>query len=299
MRIFFILFVALVAGCATVGGNTMKVAGAYEQKTVHLDPIGFVGVQMTPAIEHNNYQAYLANFPDGFFPEFDPLRFRYNAVAYGIESGQEYPAQAIYAGYANCALRLVLLVEDASEPVVAVFVSTRFTRMFNLFGEEVDVSEPDRLVSDPVYRRDIVLSQGTRVSRMAEMAVLKSGGIRDIFALWNTVRVKALPYEIRTPLSQELVKLVVRDNPELNFSEKLVGNGHFAINPMSWFSTAASAVADVYTATQAADKGWDENSELKRGYQGMLARAMKAQLDAAIKAGMVCSSPPSTSASLH
>ena len=295
MRTLIALLLALsLVGCGTLGSNTMNIASEDGKKrTVPIDPIGFVGVQMTPAILGGDYKAYLGTFPDELFPELHPLRFRYNAIAYGKDSGKEYPAQAIYAGYAECTLRLVLIVEgDVNEPIVGAFMTTHFTQAFNLYGEELVVKEPEKLVSDAKYRKEAVLSGGTAVSKLKGIPVAGASGMQENFASWNTVRVKALPYEIRTPLSEKLVKAVARENPEISFQEKLVGNGQFGIS-MSWFGTAVGAVADVFTAASASGKGWDENSELKRGQQGMIARVVKAQYDAAIRAGMFCSGPNS------
>ncbi|MDO8565722.1 MAG: hypothetical protein Q7S04_00870 [Candidatus Moranbacteria bacterium] len=287
--LLMLIVVALLSACATLGGNTMNLAAEDGKKqAVSIDPIAFTGVQMTPAIQSGKYKAYLASFPEEFFSEFHPLRFRYNAIAYGKDSGKEYPAQAIYAGYAQCALRLVLIVEgDVNEPIVGAFVTTRFTRVFNLHGEEISVKTPEKLISDAKYRKEVVLSGGTLTSKLKGIPVLGKSGMQETFASWNTVRVPALAYEIRTPLSERLVKTVARENPELNFSEKLVGNGRFGIS-LSWFGIAAGAVADVFTAANAPSKGWDEQSELKRGQQGMIARVIKAQYDGAIRAGMTC-----------
>jgi hypothetical protein len=288
-----LFFVALLSACGTLGGNTMNLASeeAGKKQELSIDPISFVGVQMTSAILSGKYKAYLASFPEEFFSEFDLSRFRYNAVAYGKDSGKEYPAQAIYAGYAQCALRLVLIVEgDVNEPIVGAFATTRFTRMFNLYGEEISVKTPEKLISDAKYRKEVVLSGGTFVSRLKGIPVLGKSGMQETFNSWSTVRVKTLQYEIRTPLSEKLVKIVARDNPEISFQEKLVGNGQFGIN-MSWFGTAVGAIADVFTAANVSAKGWDENSELKRGQQGMIARVVAAQYQAAINAGMSCSGP--------
>lgn len=295
MRTLIALMLALLsAGCATLGGNTMNIASEDGKKqAVAIDPIAFTGVQMTPAILSGNYKAYLGTFPDELFSEFHPLRFRYNAIAYGQNSGKVYPAQAIYAGYAQCALRLVHIVEgDVNEPIIGAFMTTHFTRAFNLYGEEIIVKEPEKLVSDAKYRKEVILSGGTAVSKLKGIPVTGASGMQENFASWNTVRVKALPYEIRTPLSEKLVKAVAHENPEISFQEKLVGNGQFGIS-MSWFGTAVGAVADVFTAASASGKGWDENSELKRGQQGMIARVVKAQYDAAIRAGMFCTGPNS------
>lgn len=288
--IALLLLALLSAGCATLGGNTMNLASEEGEKKQELsiDPIAFTGVQMTPAIQGGRYKAYLGTFPDEFFSEFHPLRFRYNAIVYGKDSGKEYPAQAIYAGYAKCALRLVLIVEgDVTEPIVGAFATTRFTRVFNLHGEEISVKTPEKLISDAKYRKGVVMSGGTFVSRLKSIPVVGKSGMQETFASWNMVRVKALPYEIRTPLSEKLLKVVARDNPEISFQEKLVGNGQFGIN-MSWFGTAVGAIADVFTAANVSAKGWDENSELKRGQQGMIARVVAAQYQAAINAGMSC-----------
>lgn len=294
MRTLYALFVvAFLSACGTLGGNTMNLASeeAGKKQELSIDPIGFTGVQMTPAIQAGNYKAYLGTFPDEFFNEFHPLRFRYNAVVYGQNSGKEYPAQAMYAGYAQCALRLVLIVEgDVNEPVVGAFVTTRFTRLFNLHGEEITVGTPEKLISDAKYRKEVVLSGGTLTSKLKGIPVAGKSGMQETFASWNTVRVKTLPYEIRSPLSEKLVKVVARDNPEISFQEKLVGNGQFGIS-MSWFGTAVGAIADVFTAANVSAKGWDENSELKRGQQGMIARVVAAQYQAAINAGMSCNGP--------
>lgn len=294
MRTLALLLILLLAGCGTLGGNTMKLATEREdgqKQVVSVDPISFTGVQMTSAIVSGQYQAKLGTFPDELFSEFHPLRFRYNAIAYGKDSGKEYPAQAIYAGYAMCALRLVFIVEgDVKEPIVGAFASTRFTRLFNLYGEEIVVEKPEKLISDAAYRKEMVLAGGTLASKLKNIPVFGKSGMQESIDSWNTVRVKALPYDIHTPLSENLLKIVARDNPEISFPEKLVGNAQASVS-MSWFGTAVGAVADVFAAAGASDKGWDEKSELKRGQQGMIARIIKHQYDAAIRAGMSCSGP--------
>ena len=294
MRMLIAIFATLLlaTGCTTLGSNTMSLAtGEGKKEEVSIDPISFVGIQMTPAIVSGQYQAKLGTFPEEFFSEVHPFRFRYNAIAYGKNSGKEYPAQAMYAGYAQCALRLVFIVEgDVKEPIVGAFASTRFTRLFNLYGEEIAVEKPEKLISDAGYRKEIVLSGGTLASKLKNIPVSGKSGMQESINGWNTVRVKTLAHEIRTPLPENLVRIVARDNPEIAFPERLVGNGNFAVR-LDWFGTAAGAVADVLVAANAASKGWDEDSELKRGQQGMIARVIKRQYDAAIRSGMSCTGP--------
>ncbi|MFZ2187875.1 MAG: hypothetical protein WAV46_04610 [Candidatus Moraniibacteriota bacterium] len=283
-----LLLVLLLAGCATLGGNTMSVTTEAGKQEVTIDPIGFIGVQETPAISSGNFVAVLGSFPDELFSEMHPLRLRYHAVAYGTNTGKEYAAQAIYVGFAECALRLVFIVEgNIDEPIVGVFANTRFTRLFNLYGEEIFVKTPEKLASDVMYRKEVVLSGGTETRKLKGVPVAGIKGLQAVFSDWNTVRTKALPYAIRTPLAEKYVRSVARENNELNFSEKLTGNGQFGVS-LSWFSTAMSAATDVLVALNASDKGWDEQSELKRGYQGMIARVIKAQYEAALRQGMFC-----------
>ncbi len=289
MRIIFFLLALLLSGCATLGGNTMSVAVEDGTKTeVSLDPISFIGIKETLAIREGDFTAVLGTFPDGLFAEMHPLRMRYNAMAFGKITGKEYPAQALYTGYAECALRLVLIVEgNPDETIVGAFASTRFSRLFDLYGKEIALETPEKLVSDSVYRKSVVLSAGTELSRLKKVATGGKEGLASVFANWNTVRVKALPYDIRTPIAEQFVRSVARENPELSFSEKLISNGRFGVT-LDWFSTAMSATSDVLISVQASNKGWDEQSELKRGYQGMIARIVKAQYEGAIKNGMFC-----------
>lgn len=288
-RIIVLIAALLLAGCATLGGNTVAVATETGKQEVSIDPISFIGIRETSAIREGNFSAVLGNFPDELFDEMHPLRMRYNAIAFGTTTGKEYPAQAMYAGFAQCAIRLVFIVEgNPDEPVVGAFANTRFTRLFDLYGKEITVETPEKLSSDAIYRKSIVLSGGTVTTKLKGVPVTGKDGLREIFSGWSTVRTKALPYTIRTPLAEKFVRSVARENNELNFSEKLVSNGHLGIS-MSWFSTAMGAASDVLMAANATDKGWDEQSELKRGYQGMIARVVKAQYEAALKAGMFCS----------
>jgi len=289
MRIILFLSAILLSGCATLGGNTMAVANDGGTKTeVSLDPISFIGIKETEAIRSGQFSAVLGNFPDALFGEMHPLRMRYNAMAFGKITGKEYPAQALYTGYAECALRLVFIVEgNIDEPVVGAFADTRMNRVFNLYGDEITLETPEKLASDSTYRKSVVLSGGMDLARLKQVATGGKNGLSAVFAGWNTVRTKALPYDIRTPLAEKFVRSVARENPELSFSEKLVGNGHFGIT-LSWFSTAMGAASDVLVSANASDKGWDEQSELKRGYQGMIARIVKAQYEGAIKNGMFC-----------
>ncbi len=289
MRIILFLSAILLSGCATIGGNTMAVANDGGTKTeVSLDPISFIGIKETEAIRSGQFSAVLGNFPDALFAEMHPLRMRYNAIAFGKTTGKEYPAQALYAGYAECALRLVFIVEgNPDEPVVGVFADTRMTRLWSLYGDEITLEIPEKLTSDSVYRRDVVRAGGTEISRLKKVATDGKSGLSQVFAGWNTVRTKALPYDIRTPLAEKFVRGIARENPELSFSEKLVGNGHFGVT-LSWFSTAMGVASDVLVSAGASDKGWDEQSELKRGYQGMIARIVKAQYEGAVRNGMLC-----------
>ncbi|MDD2766540.1 MAG: hypothetical protein PHH40_02095 [Candidatus Moranbacteria bacterium] len=289
MRIILFLLALLLTGCATLGGNTMAVANEFGAKTeVSLDPISFIGIRETEAIRSGRFSAVLGNFPDALMAEMHPLRMRYNAIAFGVTTGKEYPAQALYTGYAECALRLVFIVEgNIDEPVVGAFADTRMTRLWSLYGDEITLERPEKLTSDSAYRRDMVRAGGTDISRLKKIATEGKSGLSSVFAGWNTVRTKALPYDIRTPLAEQFVRGVARENPELSFSEKLIGNGHFGIT-LDWFSSAMGAASDVLMSAGASDKGWDEQSELKRGYQGMIARIVKMQYEGAIKNGMLC-----------
>lgn len=288
-RILFMLFVSFLAGCSTLGGNTVAVAtGEGDKREVSIDPINFVGVQWTDAVREGNYQAYLVNFPKGLFAEFHPLRVRYNAVAYGEKTGKEYPAQALYSGYAECALRMTLIVEGSpDEPVTGAIATTRLTRLYSLYGDPISSETPEKFASDAAYRKEAVLSGGTSVKRMKSVPVSGKSGLRSVFNEWTAFRINGSSLEIRSPLPQKAIVAVSRENPELSFSEKLVGNGRFALSP-SWFSIAMGAAQDIITAAGASDKGWDEQSELKREYQGMIAQVVAAQYQAAINAGMSC-----------
>jgi len=279
----------MLAGCATLGGNTVAVATQDGVKQeVSIDPISFIGIRETSAIRDGNFTAVLGNFPDELMAEMHPLRMRYNAVAFGTKTGKEYPAQAMYAGFAECALRLVFIVEgNPDEPIIGAFANTRFTRLFDLYGKEISVETPEKLSSDALYRKGIVTSGGTVTTKLKSVPTAGKNGLHEVFSGWSTVRTKALSYDIRTPLAEKFVRGVARENNELNFSEKLVGNGQFGMS-MSWFSTAMGAASDVLVSANATDKGWDEQSELKRGYQGMIARVVKAQYEASLKAGMFC-----------
>lgn len=289
MRSILVLLCALlVTGCASLGGNTMKVAADDgSKKELSVDPISFIGVQWTDNVSEGRFKAYLATFPQELFAEFHPLRVRYNAVAYGESSGKEYPAQALYAGYAQCALRLTIIVEGSpNEPIVGAIATTRYTKMFSLSGDSISVKTPEKLATDASYRKEVVVSGGTAVKRLKGIPVLGQDGLQAMFRDWNTVRVKGLTDQ-RTPLAEKFVKLVARDNPETSFQEKLVGNGTFAVTP-SWFGVAMGAAQDVFAAATAPEKGWDEKSELKREYQGMIAQVIASQYQAAIDAGMIC-----------
>ncbi|MEI8097017.1 MAG: hypothetical protein WCG73_02845, partial [Candidatus Moraniibacteriota bacterium] len=186
------------------------------------------------------------------------------------------------------ALRLVFIVEgNPDEPIVGAFANTRLTRLFDLFGKEISLETPEKFSSDALYRKQVVTTGGTVTTKLKSVPTAGKNGLREVFSGWNTVRTKALPYDIRTPIAEKFARGVARENNELSFSEKLVGNGQFGVN-MSWFSTAMGAASDVLSAANASDKGWDEQSELKRGYQGMLARVVKAQYEAALRSGMFC-----------
>lgn len=290
-RVFGALLIALVVtGCGTLGGNTVALAtGEGSKQEVSIDPINFVGVQWTKEVSKRRFTAYLANFPPGLFAEFHPLRVRYNALVYG-ESGKEYQAQALYSGYAQCALRLTLIVEgNPDEPLLGVIATTRYGKLYNLYGEPIRVETPEKLLSDASYRKETVLSNGTALKRLKTIPVLGTSGLASIFDAWSTVRVKGL-LEQRTPLTEKSVRMIARENPELSFGEKIVGNGSFSLMP-SWFAVAVSAAQDVLVTTNISGKGWDEESALKRGYQGMIAQVVVAQYQAAINAGMSCSKP--------
>lgn len=289
MRILALLFVFLVSGCASLGGNTMAVATEDGNKReVSIDPIKFVGIEETAAIREGRFKAYLVNYPKGIFAEFHPLRLRYNAVAYGKTSGKEYPAQALYAGFAECALRMILIVEGSpDESVIGGIATTRLTRLFNLLGEEITVKEPGKLVSDAKYRKETVLAHGTPVNRLKGVPVAGSGGLRETFGTWTAFRAPAFQHAIRTPLPEEAVRGVARQNPEYSFSEKLVGNARFGVT-LDWFSTAMGAAFDVVAAASAPDKGLDEGSGVSRYEQGMALAVISAQYEAALQNGMLC-----------
>lgn len=290
--ILAVLISIFLSGCTTLGSNKVALTtddGQKVEKTV--DPIGFIGVQWTDNLRDGRYRAYLAAFPPELFAEFHPLRVRYQALAYGETTGKEYPAQALYVGYADCALRVIFIVEgDPDEPIIGALATTRFTKVFSLRGDAVSTKTPEKLVSDAKYRREAVLEGGTPVKRLKVVPHQGTNGLQRIFSSWGIARVAGLPDQV-TPLSARSVRSVARDNPELSFQEKVVGNGHFALS-MSWFSIAMGAAQDVLVSANATDKGWDEQSELKRGYQGLIAQVVAAQYQAAIDAGMICRGRP-------
>lgn len=290
--ILVVLVSIFLSGCTTLGSNKITLATDNGQKVEKpVDPISFVGVQWTEGLRHGYYRAYLAAFPPELFAEFHPLRVRYQALAYGEMTGKEYPAQALYVGYADCALRVIFIVEgDPDEPIIGALSTTRFTKVFSLYGDSILVKTPEKLVSDAKYRKEVVLEGGTAVKRLKVVPSQGTNGLQKIFSSWGVVRVAGLTDQM-TPLNERSVRSVARDNPELSFHEKVIGNGHFSLS-MSWFSIAMGAAQDVLVAANATDKGWDEQSELKRGYQGLIAQVVSAQYQAALDAGMVCRGRP-------
>lgn len=284
-----LLCAILVSGCATLGSNTVALATESGiKKEVSIDPIQFVGIEWTEEFQSGRFHASLGTFPNALFSDFHPLRFRYQAIAYGQKSGKEYPAQAIYAGYADCGLRLIFIVEgDPDEPIIGAFATTRFTRLFSLQGDEISVESPEKLTTDAAYRKEVVLSGGTDTKRLKAIPVGGPKGLHAVFATWTRFRIAKGGPEMRSPLAEKLIRSVARENPELAFQEKLVGNAQIALS-LSWFTVAAGAAGDVITASNASDRGWDEQSELRRGQQGMLAQVIAAQYQAALNAGMVC-----------
>jgi hypothetical protein len=290
--ILAVLISIFISGCTTLGTNKVSLAtdeGQKVEKTI--EPIGFIGIELTDRVRSGQYQAYLATFPPELFTEFHPLRVRYPALAYGVHTGKEYPAQALYVGYADCALRVVFIVEgNPGEPVVGALATTRFTKVFSLYGDAISVKTPEKLISDAKYRQEVVLGGGTAVKRLKSVPLSGPNGLQRIFASWGTARVPGL-LDQATPLSEKFVRLVARENPELSFQEKLVGNGQFGLS-LSWFSIAMGAAQDVLIAAGATDKGVDEQSELRRGYQGMIAQVVAAQYQSALDAGMACRGRP-------
>lgn len=300
MRTLITLFVAalLASGCASFHGNTINVAReqGQEAEAIHIAPFAFVGVKLTDRIKAGNFKAYRIDFPDGLdgrgnlFPDFHPLRFRYQALAYG-RSGKAYPAQALYAGYIKCALRMVFIVEGDSEEidrdaVVGVVATTMLTNLFALHGESIVLKTPERIALDAEYRKDAVLQGGTTLSSMKEI----TKETKQVFGRWATVGSTDVPFKMLTPLPESLVRIVSRTNPEYSPIQKLVGNMRGAISPDVMITTF-SALSDLYASETAPDRGWDARSVLTRGEASMLPRAIAAEYNAALRAGMVCGGP--------
>lgn len=284
--ILVVLISAFLSGCTTLGGNKISVIGSDgEKQEIPIDPIHFVGIEWTDALQEGNFQVYLINFPLELFAEYHPLRVRYNAMVYEEKSGKEYRAQAIPLGFLECGFRMALIVEgNPGESAVGVLTNTRFNRMFSLYGDLIR-ADSEKLPSDAVYRREVVLSGGTLLRHLNPFP-----GWHSELRSWKTAfRLPGSSRVIHSPFEEKMVRLVSRENPEINFVEKCVGNCSFGISiPPTWPGIMFSAASDVLSASSATCKSWDEQCEVTRGYQGVIPQVILAQLKAALNNGMVC-----------
>lgn len=271
-RIIALLFAVLLSGCITmpqtveVRETTGPLAAQAVNGTVNLaiDPVAFLGVRSTADIESGNFTVVYARFPDdphGLLGEFDARRVSYPVFAVGPD-GREYPAQALFAGFATCEPTLAVLVEGTRtlRGFTAVLANTARDQLYDLLGQAVKV-DAEKFRKSGDYRRQVIAKNGSSLERFVQ--------VRDydrIIHGWKLLNTAPHIGKIRTPYPLEFVQGVARINPQHSHSEKFLAttSGSISLNPMA---TVVGVVMEYIASNNAPALGWTGESLAPRGDQ--------------------------------
>ncbi len=272
-RIIALLCAALLAGCITMP-QTVEVretigplaAQAVDGKvSLPIDPVAFLGVRSTTYIESGNFTVVYAKFPDdpnGLLGEFDARRVSYPAFVVGPD-GREYPAQALFAGFATCEPTLAVLVEGTQslKGFTAVLANTARDQLYDLKGQAIKV-DAEKFRKEGVYRRQVIAGNGSSLERFVQ--------VRDydkIIHGWQLLNTAPHIGRIRTPYPLEFVQGVARINPQHSHTEKFLATTSGSVNPLNPMATVIGVVMEYIVANNAPAFGWTGDSLAPRGDQ--------------------------------
>lgn len=274
MRYFIItLLAAMLVGCITMPQTvevrettgplaTLAVDG---KVSLAIDPVAFLGVRSTADIEEGNFTVVYARFPDdpnGLLGEFDARRVSYPVFAVGPD-GREYPAQALFAGFATCEPTLAVLVEGTRSlrGFTAVLTNTARDKLYDLKGVAVKV-DAEKFRKSGDYRRQVIAKNGSSLDRFVQ--------VRDydrIIHGWQLLNTAPHIGRIRTPYPLEFVQGVARINPQHSHSEKFLATTSGSVNPLNPMATVVGVVMEYIVSNNAPALGWTGDSLAPRGDQ--------------------------------
>ncbi len=272
-RIIALLCAVLLAGCITMP-QTVEVketTGPFAAQAVDgkvslpIDPVAFLGVRSTRYIEEGNFSVVYAKFPDdpnGLLGEFDARRVSYPVFAVGPD-GREYPAQALFAGFATCEATLAVLVEGTRslKGFTAVLANTARDQLYDLKGVAIKV-DAEKFRKSGEYRRQLIAKNGSSLERFVQ--------VRDydrIIQSWTLLNTAQHIGKIRTPYPLEFVQGVARINPQHSHSEKFIATTSGTVNPLSPMATVVGVVMEYIVSNNAPALGWTGDSLAPRGDQ--------------------------------
>ncbi|MFZ1720143.1 MAG: hypothetical protein WAU28_02210 [Candidatus Moraniibacteriota bacterium] len=272
-RIIALLCAVLLSGCITmpqtvdIGGvNGPLSAQAVDGKVIlPIDPVAFLGVRSTADIEAGNFTVVYAKFPDdphGLLGEFDARRISYPVFAVGPD-GREYPAQALFAGFATCEPTLAVLVEGTRtlKGFTAVLANTARDQLYNLKGVAVKV-DAEKFRKSGEYRRQVIAKDGSSLERF-----LLVRDYNRIIQSWTLLNAAQHIGKIRTPYPLEFVQGVARINPQHSHTEKFIATTSGSVNPLNPMATVVGVVMEYIMSNNAPALGWTGDSLAPRGDQ--------------------------------
>lgn len=273
MNAFVFLFSVLsvmLSGCAMQAAkpNMVNLTVSHDSqvaaKPIHIDPIRLVGVVETQDIRNGTYGAFRAKLPSdlGLAGEFQ--RNRVSWIGAAVEpSGREYPIQFVWTGcHPEGGLRLVAIVEGARTFPVgtkAALFSTMVDQAFTLdTGRAFAGVDGNRLRSDPTYRREQILAQGTSIDRLPEIS-----GVGDMLREFRRYRGGTLLVPPSTSMKD--VDRLMRFNPMETYVQKHTGTAGASLVP-NLSAMAFSSGVDAIVAAFTSCRGWHEGCRISQEY---------------------------------
>jgi hypothetical protein len=255
--LLFVVFVAILSGCAT-GKFVMKdsmLGSKPSEVNLLMEPYQSLGLLETEAVRTGQTTVVQGKFPEILFGEYFPGRIRWNV--WGVdENGREYFGQALFSGIAFTGDFLWTIVMDGNVPdsVPLIVLASGLDFGYDLLGEEIPL-EP-KFVRDRAYRQKIILAKGTKVGDMRKIT-----GFQKVTADWNSYRTPE--GVLLSPLGDNEVRLIASINPQYHWTEKMVGEGHFSVFA-SYIGTAVGIGIEVFRSANGSipSTGWDYNSQL-------------------------------------
>jgi hypothetical protein len=242
--------VTILSGCATNQFMLKGVNQNGEKKDMdfRMEPYQTSGLLLTPALKNREATIVLGTFSKRLL-NGEWMVGRLTWKAFGVDtSGNEYAGQYLFSGATSRGIRLGTLVMDVKnrDDVKAIVTSTELEYGYDILsGNEFRLDLKFR--SDPEYRRQVILKNGTRLGDMNRVT-----DFYEIISKWN--RYQTPEGILLSPLGESDLKFIASINPQYSYLEKFVGSARVSVSA-DYISTSVGLGVDVAHTFNVASTG--------------------------------------------